>query len=131
MHVSKGKDANPQLSTRDMFTGRVHQHPHVTEQHGKSLRINLVRFEPGGRTKWHTHKFEQGLIVLEGKGIVATEQAEHVIEPGDVIVIPEGEKHWHGATETTGMAHFSINGAGERGAESTVLEPVTEVKTRV
>jgi quercetin dioxygenase-like cupin family protein len=131
MHVSKGKDANPQRTMRDMFTGGVHQHPHIDEAHGKSLRINLVRFDPGGRTKWHTHEFEQGLIVLEGKGIVATEQQEHVIEPGDVIVIPEGEKHWHGATETTGMAHFSINQAGESGAVSHVLEPVTEVKTKV
>ena len=83
MHVSKGKDANPQLSTRDMFTGRVHQHPHITEQHGKSLRITCA-LPARWRTKWHRHGFEQGLIVLEGKGIVANEQAEHVIEPGDV-----------------------------------------------
>ena len=128
MYVSKGKDADPKLSTRDMFTGRVHQHPHITEAQGKTLRVNLVRFEPGGRTKWHTHGFEQGLIVLEGKGIVATEAGEQVIEAGDVVVIPLGEKHWHGATETTGMSHFSINQAP---AESTVLEPVTEVKTKV
>jgi quercetin dioxygenase-like cupin family protein len=123
MYVSKGKDADPQLSTRDMFTGRVHQHPHITEANGKTLRINLVRFEPGGRTKWHTHGFEQGLIVLEGKGIVATEAGEQVI-----VVIAQGEKHWHGGTETTGMAHFSIN---QSPAESMVLEPVTEVKTKV
>jgi quercetin dioxygenase-like cupin family protein len=128
MYVSKGKDADPKLSTRDMFTGRVHQHPHITDAQGKTIRINLVRFEPGGRTKWHTHGFEQGLIVLDGKGIVATEAGEQVIEPGDVVVIPLGEKHWHGATETTGMAHFSINQAP---AESIVLEPVTEVKTKV
>jgi quercetin dioxygenase-like cupin family protein len=128
MYVSKGKDADPQLSTRDMFTGRVHAHPHITDAQGKTLRINLVRFEPGGRTKWHTHGFEQGLIVLEGKGIVATEAGEQVIEPGDVVLIPQGEKHWHGGTETTGMAHFSINPTA---GESTVLEPVTEVKTRV
>ena len=128
MYVSKGKDADPQLTTRDMFTGRVHQHPHITEANGKTLRINLVRFEPGGRTKWHTHGFEQGLIVVEGKGIVATEAGEQVIEPGDVVVIAQGEKHWHGGTETTGMAHFSIN---QSPAESTVLEPVTEVKTKV
>ena len=128
MHVSKGKDADPQLVTRDMFTGRVHHHPHITEAEARTLRINLVRFEPGGRTKWHRHGFEQGLIVLEGKGIVANEAGEQVIEAGDVVVIPEGEKHWHGGTETTGMAHFSI---GQSTGESTVLEPVTEVKTKV
>jgi quercetin dioxygenase-like cupin family protein len=128
MYVSKAKDANLQLTTRDMFTGRVHSHSHVTEAHAKALRVNLVHFEPGGRTKWHTHGFEQGLIVLDGKGIVATEAGEQVIEPGDVVLIPQGEKHWHGGTETTGMSHFSINPSA---GESTVLEPVTEVKTKV
>ncbi len=128
MYVSKGKDAEPQLTTRDMFTGHVHTHPHITEAQGETLRINLVRFEAGGRTKWHTHGFEQGLVVVEGKGIVATVAEEHVIEPGDVVVIPQGEKHWHGGTETTGMAHLSI---GQAPPESTVLEPVTEVKTKV
>lgn len=126
MHVSKSKE--PQITTRDMFTGTVSSHNHVTEEHAEQLRINLVHFEPGGRTKWHTHTFEQGLIVVEGKGIVATEDAEHVIEPGDVVLIPEGEKHWHGGTETTGMSHFSINPSA---GESTVIEPVTEVKTKV
>jgi quercetin dioxygenase-like cupin family protein len=108
MHVSKSKE--PQITTRDMFTGTVSSHNHVTEEHAKALRVNLVHFEPGGRTKWHTHTFEQGLIVVEGKGIVATEDAEHVIEPGD------------------GMSHFSINPSA---GESTVIEPVTEVKTKV
>ncbi len=128
MYVSRGKDADPQLTTRDMFTGRVHHHPHIGEAEGRTLRINLVRFEPGGRTKWHRHGFEQGLIVLEGKDIVASEAGEQIIEPGDVVVIPEGEKHWHGGTGTTGMTHFSI---GQSTGESTVLEPVTEVKSKV
>jgi quercetin dioxygenase-like cupin family protein len=128
MHVSKGKDANLQVTTRDMFTGHVETHSHITDAHAKALRVNLVHVEPGGRTKWHTHTFEQGLIVLEGKGIVATEAGEHVIETGDVVLIPQGEKHWHGATETTGMSHFSINPSA---GESTVIEPVTEVKTKV
>ena len=28
--------------------------------------------------------------------------------PGDVIWIPPGEKHWHGATATTTMTHIAI-----------------------
>ena len=128
MYVSKGKDVNPQLQQREMFTGRVHTHPHIGEGHGETLRINLVRFEAGGRTKWHTHTFEQGLVIVEGKGVVATEAGEEVVEAGDVVVIPLGEKHWHGGTETTGMAHLSI---GQASGDSNVLEPVTEVKTKV
>jgi quercetin dioxygenase-like cupin family protein len=128
MYVSKGKDVDLKLQQREMFTGTVHQHPHIAEPHGESLRIGLVRFDAGGRTKWHTHTFEQGLVIVEGKGIVATEAGEEVVEAGDVVVIPLGEKHWHGGTETTGMAHLSINQAT---GESNVLEPVTEVKTKV
>ena len=30
------------------------------------------------------------------------------IRPGDVIWIPPGEKHWHGATPTTAMTHIAI-----------------------
>ena len=28
--------------------------------------------------------------------------------PGDVVWIPPGEKHWHGATPTTAMTHIAI-----------------------
>jgi 4-carboxymuconolactone decarboxylase len=30
------------------------------------------------------------------------------IRPGDVVWIPAGEKHWHGATATTSMTHIAI-----------------------
>ena len=33
------------------------------------------------------------------------------IKPGDVIWIPPGVKHWHGATATSGMTHIAIQGA--------------------
>jgi 4-carboxymuconolactone decarboxylase len=30
------------------------------------------------------------------------------MKQGDVVWIPPGVKHWHGATATTGMAHIAI-----------------------
>ena len=73
----------------------------------------LVKFSPGGRTRWHTHSFEQGLVIVDGRGIVASEsQGERVVEAGDVVVFGTGEKHWHGATNTTGMSHVAVNLAG-------------------
>jgi quercetin dioxygenase-like cupin family protein len=30
------------------------------------------------------------------------------INPGDVVWIPPGEKHWHGATATTAMTHIAL-----------------------
>ena len=123
MQVSKAKEAKPERRVAEMFTGEVHGQ----ETRGETLRLGLVKFSPGGRTKWHRHSYEQGLVITEGKGIVATEETEHVVEPGDVVIIPVNEKHWHGATETTAMAHISINLPGE----ATVLEPVEKISSEV
>ncbi len=30
------------------------------------------------------------------------------IRPGDVVQIPLGVKHWHGATATTAMTHIAL-----------------------
>jgi quercetin dioxygenase-like cupin family protein len=30
------------------------------------------------------------------------------IHPGDVVLFAPGEKHWHGATSTSGMTHIAI-----------------------
>src|SRR3984885_6200770 len=68
-----------------------------------------VTFEPGARTAWHTHPLGQTLIVMSGAG--RTELGGGPIEeirPGDVIWIPPGEKHWHGAAPTTARTHIAI-----------------------
>ncbi len=120
MHVIRAASADPQRANRPIFTGEVHAHTFVDETIGDHLRVTLVKFSPGGRTTWHTHAFEQGLIIVEGHGIVATEQEEFEVGPGDIVIVPAGEKHWHGGTETTAMAHYSITTPGE----TSVLEPV-------
>ncbi|SOE90661.1 Cupin domain protein [Burkholderia sp. YR290] len=68
-----------------------------------------VTFEPGARTAWHTHPLGQTLIVTAGVGLVQ-QQDEPVqqIRPGDVVWVPPGIKHWHGATATTSMTHIAI-----------------------
>ena len=30
------------------------------------------------------------------------------IQPGDVVWFPPGEKHWHGASPTTGLTHIAV-----------------------
>jgi quercetin dioxygenase-like cupin family protein len=121
----RGKERHTEATSREIFTGAVETATYVDERIAEHLRLTLVRFAAGGRTKWHRHAFEQALVITEGKGIVATGEQEHVVEPGDVVIIPAGEKHWHGGTESDSMAHFSITTPGE----TTVLEPVESVKT--
>ena len=68
-----------------------------------------VTFEPGARTAWHTHPLGQTLIVTAGCGWVQREGGPiEEIRPGDVVWFSPGEKHWHGATPTTGMTHIAI-----------------------
>ena len=55
---------------------------------------------------------EDLLVVTAGKGIVATESERRVVNPGDVIFIPAGEKHWHGAAEDSTFSHIYVSKKG-------------------
>jgi 4-carboxymuconolactone decarboxylase len=68
-----------------------------------------VTFEPGARSAWHTHPLGQILIVTEGTGWIQQWGGPiEEIRKGDVIWIPPGVKHWHGATPTTALTHIAI-----------------------
>ena len=68
-----------------------------------------VTFEAGARSAWHTHPFGQILIVTEGTGwIQQWEGPIEEIRKGDLIWIPAGVKHWHGATPNTAMTHIAV-----------------------
>jgi len=68
-----------------------------------------VTFEPGARSAWHTHPLGQFLIVTEGTGWIQQWGGPiEEIRKGDVIWIPAGVKHWHGANPTTTMTHLAI-----------------------
>jgi quercetin dioxygenase-like cupin family protein len=68
-----------------------------------------VTFEPGARTAWHTHPLGQTLIITAGCGWVQRDAGlVEEVHPGDVVWFAPGEKHWHGATPTTGVTHIAI-----------------------
>jgi quercetin dioxygenase-like cupin family protein len=93
----------------DWFTGSVRVDPLFSAPDPARVRGALVTFEPGARTAWHTHPLGQTLIVTAGCGWVQRDGgAIEAIRPGDVVWFPPGEKHWHGATNTTGMSHIAI-----------------------
>src|ERR1051325_5518687 len=96
--------------TSGIFIGQVsRQALHANEQYS----VAEVAFAPGGRTKWHTHTFHQVLVITEGRGVVATEEEERHVTPGDVLYIPPSTRHWHGAEPDAAMAHLSLNGPGD------------------
>lgn len=110
----------------EYFTGMVRIDPLFHPPDPARAFGASVTFEPGARTVWHTHPLGQTLIVISGCGRVRRWGGPvEEIRPGDVIWIPPGEKHWHGAAPTTAMTHFAIQ---EQLGGSAVewLEPVTE-----
>jgi len=93
----------------DWFTGAVRIDPLFGANDARRAAAANVTFEPGARTAWHTHPLGQTLIVTAGCGWVQYEGGSiEEIHPGDVIWFSPGEKHWHGATSTTGMTHIAI-----------------------
>ncbi|HQT63176.1 MAG: cupin [Acidocella sp. 20-57-95] len=93
----------------DYFTGTVRIDPLISPPEPARVAMAQVTFEPGARTAWHTHPLGQTLIVLTGCGWVQRVGGpKETIRPGDIVWIPPGEKHWHGATATTAMTHIAI-----------------------
>jgi len=91
------------------FTGSVRVDPLFQPTAPSRASGSLVTFEPGARTAWHTHPLGQILIVTAGIGRVQRwgDPVEE-IHQGDVVWIPPGQKHWHGAAPNSSMAHIGI-----------------------
>ena len=93
------------------FTGDVWADPILAPTEG--VTINHVFFAPRARTHWHTHDGGQILMVTYGQGKIRTQDGdEHRIRTGDTVWIEPGEHHWHGASESTCMAHVAISLGG-------------------
>lgn len=102
-----------------IFVGKVTRQTYVTSEESSSYNLSNVIFAPGARNKPHRHSHDQVLIVTYGTGIVATEAGQAEVHQGDLILIPAGEKHWHGATASSTFSHISLTVAG---GETEVVE---------
>ena len=110
----------------EYFTGIVLQDPIIATPAPARLVVNSVSFQPGARTAWHTHPLGQTLYVLAGLGRIQTRGGPiREIRPGDVVWIPPGEIHWHGASPTNGMTHLAMQEALD-GNTATWMEKVTD-----
>jgi Uncharacterized homolog of gamma-carboxymuconolactone decarboxylase subunit len=108
------------------FAGQSYLAPVSTEQ----VPVFNVTFEPGCRNNWHIHKAESGggqiLICVGGRGYYQEWGKEAVeMTPGDVINIPVGVKHWHGAAPDSWFSHLVMEVPGE-GTANEWCEPVSD-----
>ena len=108
------------------FIGQAYLNP-LTDKGGP---ISNVTFEPGCRNNWHIHNAKSGggqiLLVTGGKGWYQEwgKDAQQLL-PGNVVVIPAGVKHWHGAAADSWFSHLAVEVAGED-TSNDWLEAVTD-----
>jgi len=110
MIVISRKGSQPsRTGPTENFTGSVRVDPLFQPAAPARAAGSLVTFEPGARTAWHTHPLGQTLIVTAGTGRVQRwGDPIDEIRQGDVVWIPPGQKHWHGAAPDASMAHIAI-----------------------
>ena len=94
----------------DYFTGAAWVKNLVPADDVFNTVISNVYFEPGARNNWHTHTGGQILIVTDGTGYYQEKgKARQVLSKGDVVKIPPGVIHWHGASADSAFIHIAIN----------------------
>ena len=112
MKVVTIKDSKKETFSNPLFTGSD-----VTRQvlipDSRELVATVVNFGKGVRNRFHSHDCEQILIVTAGRGVVATEKEERPVTLGDVVLIPAGEKHWHGSVGEP-FSHIYVSKSGSK-----------------
>jgi quercetin dioxygenase-like cupin family protein len=115
MKVVKTSDLASEPVNTPLFTGtQVYRKNIVKPEDSSNFNFSIVSFSAGSRNKFHSHTSDQILIVTEGTGVVATEGEEREISEGDVVLIPAGENHWHGAPGATSMSHITVQAKGSQ-----------------
>ena len=111
----------------------AHIHPkNLKADEQTALNCNNVTFEPGCRNNWHIHYgARQILICVSGRGWYQEWGKEAIaLKAGDIIDIPEGVKHWHGAQKVSWFQHLTTHVAVENShpecQPNEWLEPVTD-----
>ena len=107
--ITRSDSLQSNQGSAQYFTGSVQVQQLFPASDPSSTSGGRVTFEAGARSAWHTHPFGQVLIVTEGTGWIQQWGGSiEEIRKGDVIWIPAGVKHWHGATPNTSMTHIAI-----------------------
>ena len=110
------------------FIGQSYLAPVSTAQ----VSIYNVTFEPGCRNNWHIHHAQSGggqiLICVAGRGFYQEAgKPAQALHPGDVVNIPAGVKHWHGAAPDSWFSHLAVEVPGTETANEW-LEAVNDAE---
>lgn len=92
--------------------------------------IGNVTFEPASRNHWHIHHAKKAggqiLLCTYGRGWYQEwGKPPRELHEGDVVIIPQGVKHWHGAAKDSWFTHLAVEVPGED-TRTEWLEPVSQ-----
>ena len=108
MKVVRLGDSPEVQATAPIFVGTVYTRSLIDRQTNPAVTVTMVHFTDGGRNRRHVHSADQILYITDGHGIVADDENEHEVTQGDIVHVPAGQVHWHGAVAGGDMAHLSI-----------------------
>ena len=109
IRISRSGSQPSSKGPAEYFTGSVRIDTLFNANDPLRVSGGLVTFEPSARTAWHSHPYGQILIVTAGSGWIQQWRGPlEEVRQGDVVQIPSGIKHWHGATATTRMTHIAL-----------------------
>jgi 4-carboxymuconolactone decarboxylase len=95
------------IDDKEHFNGNVY----VKDIFGfdKPMLLDNVTFEPRSRNNWHIHQAGQTLFVLSGHGWYQEDgKPVQTLKAGDIVDVPAGVKHWHGASKDSWFTHLAI-----------------------
>ncbi|MDE6840529.1 MAG: carboxymuconolactone decarboxylase family protein [Oscillospiraceae bacterium] len=118
----------PNTAFTRYFTGSSYLKPLTDPK--ETVFLANVTFEPACRNNWHIHRAKRGggqiLICVDGEGWYQEDgKPAQSLKPGDVVTIPAGVKHWHGAKANCWFSHLAVECPGED-TSNEWLEPVTD-----
>lgn len=121
----------PNVAFAQYFVGKSYLKMLTTE----GVPVANVTFEPGCRNNWHIHRADRGggqiLLCTAGRGWYQEWGGEaRELHPGDVVTIPAGVKHWHGAAKDSWFTHLAIEVPGEK-TSNEWLETVTDKQYQI
>jgi len=93
MYVTKLNKVKKTISALEGAKGVYKQIPLSTKNGVPTFSFRVFTIEPGGYTPFHQHEFEHMNYVINGEGILVSEDREHELREGDFALILAGEKH--------------------------------------
>ena len=123
---------NPNTQFARYFTGNSHLAPigpkNLSADEKTIQGYSNVTFEPGCRNNWHIHHgAHQILICVSGKGWYQEWGKPAIpLQAGDIIDIPEGVKHWHGAKADSWFQHLATHVKISNEERNEWLEPMSD-----